>query len=1802
MAAVGARQGIRSHKTGRFKSRNDSGDEVFRLDFTKGPTDNLKEILVNTIAQIQTSKSRKLGYLNAFVKFLQKYKQEKITGYSKRDILSCLRISLFHEAKEVRAATLRVLRYFIQDGEAIDLVYALQIDYLIVRSVDVCLDNEVERIHAIKLIRKIAHVAPQKLSSSLVYPLVAIGNDGNHERDRMVRISLATICEIAFLNPELLALCGGISTIIRAALDCHQYPRINESLVSTILYLLNHPRTRHLIKFNTDLEQLLAPFTDCHYRFSADSSDGSTGEDKEHRFASSKMAVIAIMKSWPGILRFCRPDGSGLQSIVGILYLPFPEIRQGILDILYDLFRLQVPEFTENFSEALLSVDQSVMKDTWRLTEGFVAEEGKSSLPHMAKIRPNLVENHLALILFAWIGAGILEALVEVIISSSTKLSIRATILLGELLHLASTLLPHECSYHNHCLPSLLSIASSMDVQADQRNQAQKAVYYLDRFHSLKKKGVVPCSLYLDQLIQYSSGKNAGHKKQFHLQKDKLYDLYLAKFPSDDIITQAMRDSMVVGTKNNNMWNWDLISSILKWPEEKMKRVDDQIQSRFIKRLVYFFKPTNHIFSRQELKNGKSKKIAHVGCLLIDFLISCDQDEAQKQVIDFLNDIGQCLSEISSHYLAPESVLSPSNIQKTCSQYYFLMVGRFSCSVKGDRLLEKTCIYQYLMDIVSSVNQDSYVKLTVSSLNYSRDNNTRHVLAKALSSSIETSRLYTTNFLRVLLRSRVPGFSTWGMELIVTQLYDKSTSTAMAAIALLEEACEVDTCLNSLLKLRPSCLHLGDKGVLLLCRLLSTPKGFKTLLAANYVTSELLKWRKTYNAKYVNIVEERLNEALTTYEKTYEGSFTRRSSQSRPKKDAFLPVHLYGELVQHKDGFELLKQQEYIEEYFECVKCQYLITDEDETKLKTALWVVGHIGTSTWGIQWLEEECLLPEIIKLAEECGVFSLRGTAFYVLGLLASTREGAQLLSELGYESCWRTREEMWPVVEDKTELLDFNHLHDIQDVKSESNYSMAGSIRDIDINKIHSPSALSSSLFFIEEEGKNGCDSKQSCDKNSNFDSSAYIPHKINNRVRTLPHDSRRANTLPLRPQSIRSVAVRSDRLRSSSDDTDKRFMEKKHATLHSQEDLMVKVQSEQKTKLVPEKQATIEPDKVATESKEKSNLELIGILKGSRLDSVMRGRSATVGSVPPSESTKQDNVNNSNSKSAENIHRHSGSFNVNVSVIPVIKLPSIDLEHQDSVVINRSPPTTIHISVEPEKPVVSVKKCNFRIGSDEEEDEDHKVPERKKDHIKEASFNLPSYLKESKGNSSDSSKTSKSRTDSFNTDSTTSGIGSLESGAHCGASSEIASLSPIASSSSLENIMRQSSQEKSSIHPSINRRRSLNLNRIPSLRKSQASPAYGILPSSRMSENISAENAVMYTTTQDALGYSTWRSLRRQRTYSSDMESELGIGMLYGEDVPSSTLSRQSSIESKMSFDHLALKGLSATIPRNSSTVSLQDQDRPSSPFSVSPKAILLQRKPHTGKAEFLGLTLPVDINMIFEVHEGEDKRSHSGVESRKSSGFGSASRHSSVTTYDTDEHETAICIVCHQLRHDYNALKEQDDAVGEEIEAARAEVDETKSLSSIYKQTRTRLDSCNEPSSATPGSVTSMTSNESSTKKIDFESVNGRTMLRKEVKKFVVSLSSFINVKSSEQGLLTLKQKVPKAFQDLCFFSEVIHILGTCSFRLTARRFIQELFDEFDMDQILQEAKSILGVNAEIHDPRRVGRQENLDSVWEKDF
>ena len=58
----------------------------------------------------------------------------------------------------------------------------------------------------------------------------------------------------AFSNPRLVAISGGIGAILRSVLDCPQLPRINESLLTAVLYMLNHPQTRHYIRTDIDLE------------------------------------------------------------------------------------------------------------------------------------------------------------------------------------------------------------------------------------------------------------------------------------------------------------------------------------------------------------------------------------------------------------------------------------------------------------------------------------------------------------------------------------------------------------------------------------------------------------------------------------------------------------------------------------------------------------------------------------------------------------------------------------------------------------------------------------------------------------------------------------------------------------------------------------------------------------------------------------------------------------------------------------------------------------------------------------------------------------------------------------------------------------------------------------------------------------------------------------------------------------------------------------------------------------------------------------------------------------------------------------------------------------------------------------------------------------------------------------------------------------------------------------------------------------------------------------------------------------
>lgn len=121
----------------------------------------------------------------------------------------------------------------------------------------------------------------------------------------------------------------------------------------------------------------------------------------------------------------------------------------------------------------------------------------------------------------------------------------------------------------------------------------------------------------------------------------------------------------------------------------------------------------------------------------------------------------------------------------------------------------------------------------------------REILEAVLSCNQESSRLYATQFLHVLLRAGNPLFSSWAIQLLVNQLYDKSRAIYSSALATLHEACELSECLEALIEINPNLESLGEKGTILSVRFLSLESGFKKV-GKEKVGLEIKKWDETF--------------------------------------------------------------------------------------------------------------------------------------------------------------------------------------------------------------------------------------------------------------------------------------------------------------------------------------------------------------------------------------------------------------------------------------------------------------------------------------------------------------------------------------------------------------------------------------------------------------------------------------------------------------------------------------------------------------------------------------------------------------------------------------------------------------------------------------------------------------------------------------------------------------------------------------------------------------------------------------------
>lgn len=559
---------------------------------------------------------------------------------------------------------------------------------------DILLKNEEERVQALKLIRRMILISPDMVSVVLVRCLVSLGDTSMVEQtkpDRIVRASLATLSELGILNPTLLIVCNGVAVLTRNVLECDS-PRMAESLVGVLLHFLEYPQTRSIA--GVQLDCIAAPYCDFTYRLGIMDKNKDA---RDLRFKCSRLALLSVLRSWAGTLEFCNPNkASGLKAIIDILYLNQLEVRKAILDLMYELIGLPQPAWTDEYSVALAAVDPSDYQDSWRLAEGFVAMEGRSVLPSLANKVPNICESHQAFLVYCFIENGLLNALVEVIVSSDTFISVRATILLARLLQMIHTMLPADICNTSTSLPTLIAKA------CEGNHQAKAAVSALQQYHQMLRNRPAACSLYLDVIIQngdliktrlfkreidaqQSLSKSASlslfdrirtdsigsndasgtywdywdaerdttslegdtdttkeRSKRSSMLRQKVLGFF-EKFRENE---RLIRDSLVLTHVDPKMWDWDIVVTIFR--NKSLSTKLDENQLKFIKTLTHYFKPSSNKFSHQELGLGRLlPPNVTVGIELIDyFLLQIDELEYMRILTDLCSDISIHLQAI----------------------------------------------------------------------------------------------------------------------------------------------------------------------------------------------------------------------------------------------------------------------------------------------------------------------------------------------------------------------------------------------------------------------------------------------------------------------------------------------------------------------------------------------------------------------------------------------------------------------------------------------------------------------------------------------------------------------------------------------------------------------------------------------------------------------------------------------------------------------------------------------------------------------------------------------------------------------------------------------------------------------------------------------------------------------------------------------------------------------------------------------------------------------------------------------------
>ncbi|CAO1616672.1 unnamed protein product [Jaminaea pallidilutea] len=904
-----------------------------------------------------------------------------------------------YAATESRAAAYRVLRHgLVSTGLPLAEAWrSHSLDIYLTATLLRDRKSTAEKEQAVKLFRSITELVycdesgVQPIGQGVVRAMVACAE---HASDPMRTVYIETLVELAIFDLPLLYSGGALSVLLESL---HHGPlEIAPEITKVLLLLLDLPESRAAFRPGIDLDWALSGFTDLSALVSATTAS--------HEILQNSVRVVTTMlRSWAGLLYLCLNQRRAIVSLVTALKVGHLEVRTEIIKMLVDTFDVSLGmERQRQRAEAKEKSDLPELETAeGRAVPSRAAQEMSREQRERNRNRITLIDHYLSFVLVVFIDSGLIEALVH-LLQTSAETQKGASLLMSTVLQLGDRVLPQRYNVMVHQLPDLFASALQLK-NLENRGKATQALSAVDRASRLLRSQV----LIENPRERRSSGASKQDQRttgEKGLRAPTVTHAVGATAAATDETTfrSQLVDTQVLNTRDHTKWNIDLLMEIVSGRTLlNARRLEDAMRStKFLRRLLAFFHPFALRFSDLPA-TVPNRVFTRMGCALLTTLTATSEGVKFLAEDGLLQEMHDAFAQISA--TKPQTndpIFAKSRITSTLAQGYLEFVGTLSATNEGVKLLTRSNIWTAIYKLWQQQRRDDIVRILLEKLDYALDGHPRVLLSWAMYSGSRPLRRFATELLaRIIRRNAAPNM--WALELFMSQLGDTSDSIREIVIAVVKDVCKSPEMLERVIAMRPTLDWLGETGHELMLRFLSIPVGIHYLLEGDFIEREMEEWYHERSLRYAVQMEVHLTRATDIHR-------NRDDRDLEADFDGTAPPHFYGELVKTAEGCQLLDQKGHFIDFSLFIRQHGMESSDKDilARLKSVLWAVGNIGSSVDGLPFLESDGTVANIVDMAEQSPVLSVRGTCFYVIGLISSTRQGAEMLQDYGWQSVCTT----------------------------------------------------------------------------------------------------------------------------------------------------------------------------------------------------------------------------------------------------------------------------------------------------------------------------------------------------------------------------------------------------------------------------------------------------------------------------------------------------------------------------------------------------------------------------------------------------------------------------------------------------------------------------------------------------------------------------------------------------------------------------------------------------------------------------